>query len=104
MSITKCTFDYSAWCKRQADAIVAAMHDRFTSSDATFFLIPCTPTEEGRLVLTNEKPDAATDCVHLGPHHTWRTIPYSHVHTLVYGACGRYPIIPHNAWSDYKAA
>lgn len=102
--MTQCTFNYSAWCDKQATEIVARMRDPRTSPDAAFFLIPCTDTAEGKLVLANDYPLGMPECVRLGQHRTWRTIPYSHVSQLVYRACGNMPIIPANAWSDYKAA
>jgi len=107
VAITKCSWDYNDWCKRQADAIEATMRvyaARGCGSDAAFWLIPCTETSEGRLVLAEAKPDGATDVVRLAPHQSWRSMPYSHVYHCVYGACRRVPIIPANAWSDYRAA
>lgn len=103
MSI-KCNFNYSDWCNRQAEEIVKVMRNPRTSPDAAFFLIPCTDTEEGKLVLANDYPPGMPECVHFRGHRTWRTIPYSHVSALVFATCGSYPIIPANAWSDNKAA
>jgi hypothetical protein len=105
--MAKCNFDYSAWCNRQVEEIAATMREasrRGTLADAAFFLIPCTDTEEGRLVLADDYPPGMPPVIRLGDHRTWRTIPYSHLASLIHRACGSEPIIPPSAWEDQKRA
>lgn len=101
--MTKCNFDYSEWCNRQAAEITATMRDASrngTMADAAFFLIPCTDTAEGRLILAEDYPPGMPPVIRLGNHRTWRTVPYSDVSSLIYRACGSEPIIPACAWEN----
>jgi hypothetical protein len=107
MAHSTCSFDYSEWCARQATQIVETMRwhgPRGGLSRAHIWLIPCTDTSEGRLVVADICPTAAIQAVCMGLHRSLETVPYSHVASLIYQNCPHLPIIPANAWSDYKAA
>jgi hypothetical protein len=88
---------YTQWIGEQAHAIMPGMRD-FAGRGITnvaVYVIPSNGPVAGKLVLATELPDGATDVVRF-PSQGSRvmSVPYSHLQSLLWHACRRFPILP----------